>query len=138
MDAMAAQIMTVLCGTANPLIEQLQAEPRMVFNPTPPSIDIYPAELFTEALTFGERDFHFLVRARVGTAENEGGQDLLLTMMDPRAAESVARALEANPTLGGTVDDVTVFDPTGFGVFPAVAAGEGSLLGCTWPVTVLP
>lgn len=138
MDALAAQIQDVLCGTANPLIERLQVEPRMVFNPTPPSIDVYPAEVFTETIAFDEREFHFMVRVRVGTAENEGGQDLLLTMMDPRSAESVEGAILSDPTLGSTVDDISLTAQTGFGVFPAVAAGEGSLLGCTWDVTVTP
>jgi hypothetical protein len=139
MDALAEQMMDVLCGTVNPVIEQLQVEPRMVFNPTPPAIDIYPADPFTEQIAYGpgNRELMFIVRARVSTVESEGGQDLLLSMMDPREPTSVAGAVEASSTLGGVVEDVSVEGPTGFGVFPSVGT-DGNLLGCTWTVAVLP
>jgi hypothetical protein len=40
MDALAEQIGDVLCGTANPVISELQVENRLHPNPTPPAIDI--------------------------------------------------------------------------------------------------
>jgi len=138
MDALAAQIQTELCGTANPVIEQLQVEPRLVFNPTPPAIDIYPADPFTELISYGnERELNFTVRARVSTADSEGGQDLLLSMMDPMSAESLIGAVLADSTLGGKAGDVAVDGPSGFGVFPLPSGETGhSLLGCTWTVRV--
>jgi hypothetical protein len=139
MDAMASRIQSELSGTANPLIELLQVEPRYVFNPTPPTIDIYPADPFTESIGYGPGNdqFTFTVRARVSTAEHEGGQDLLLSMMDPRATTSLSGAIEEDGTLGGVVESLNVTGPTGFGLFPS-SGPEGTLLGTTWTVTVIP
>ena len=142
MDALAAQLQSQLCssGTADPLIEQLQVDGRLVFNPTPPAIDIYPSDPFQEGLTFGtgNNELFFTVRARVSTAEHEGGQDLLLSMMDPEATTSVLQAIVSNRTLSNTVERVAgVEGPSAFGVF-SDAGGTGNLLGCTWRVRVIP
>jgi hypothetical protein len=140
-DALATQLQNVLCsaGTADPLIEQLQVDGRFVFNPTPPAIDIYPADPFQEGIAFGHanNDLNFIVRARVHTADHEAGQDLLLSMMDPDATTSVALAILTDKTLGSTVGRLSVTGPSGFGVFPnASGVMDGSLLGCTWNVRV--
>lgn len=141
MDALASQIGDVLCsGTADPLIEQLQVESRLVFNPSPPSIDVYPSDPFQEALAMGagNNEIFFNVRARVSTAENEGGQDLLLSMMDPAANTSVLKAILSDRTLGNVAQISTVEGPSAFGVFPDPGSTGGSLLGCTWRVGVFP
>lgn len=140
MDALAGQIMDVLCGTADPLIEQLQVESEMLFNPSPPSIDIYPDETFTAALAFGpgNREFFFKVRARVSTADSEGGQDLLKSMMDPRDVTSVELAIISDDTLGGVVEQAKVTEQSGFGLFSSIDPDGGNLLGCTWTVRVIP
>jgi hypothetical protein len=139
MDALQKQIENVLCGTANPVIELLQVHGRLVVNPTPPAVDIYPADPFQQAFTMGTREFFFNVRARVSTAENEGGQDLLLSMMDPEAATSMSAAILSDRTLGGKVDNLKVDGPSGFGVFPVPASSSGAaLLGCTWQVEIYP
>jgi hypothetical protein len=136
-DALAAQLQDTLCGTADPLIEGLQVTAGMNLNPTPPSIDIYAAETFTERVGFDSWQLNFVVRARVSSAEHEGGQDLLDTMMDPRSENSVRAALEGNDDLGGTVDSLFVGEVSGLSVFPS-SGPEGSLMGCAWPVQVLP
>jgi hypothetical protein len=141
MDALATQIEDEIGGdgTANPVISRLQVDGRMVFNPTPPAIDVYPADPFQDALAFGKgnNELFLTVRARVTTADHEAGQDLLLSMMDPEATTSVAQAILSDRTLGNTVERVNVSaGPTAFGVFP-VPAGE-NLLGCTWTVRVIP
>jgi hypothetical protein len=141
MDAMAEQLQDALCGTANPVIEQLTVTGRFVFNPTPPHIDIYPADPFTEPIAMDyQRQMNFLVRARVSTADHEGGQDLLLSMMEPGSTTSVASAILQTGALTSLVDDVGVDGPSGFGIFPSVGADvtSGSLLGCTWTVAVIP
>lgn len=140
MDALATQIMSQLSGTANPLIENLQVDGRLIPSPTPPAIDVYPADPFQEPFTFGRgNNLLFLtVRARVTTVDNEGGQDLLLSMMDPSATTSVAKAITYDKTLGGTVGKVSVIEgPSSYGVFQD-AGGQGALLGCTWRVQVTP
>ena len=135
MDALATGIQTHLCGTANPVIRDLQVDGRLIPSPTPPAVDIYPGEPpFTEQISFGpgNREYHFTVRVRVGTADNEAGQNLLLSMMDDESAESMETALY-------TVTGVkTVEGPTGYGVFSDVGAQPISLIGCTWRVGMIP
>jgi len=140
MDALAAQIETAIGGTASPDVPFLQVEPRLVPNPTPPAVDIYPGDPFQDAAGFGRgnNDMWLTVRVRVSPVESEGGQDLLLSMMDPEAATSMAQAILGNRTLGGVVERVaTVEGPTAYGVFPDPGGG-GNLLGCTWRVRIVP
>jgi hypothetical protein len=139
MEAMANQITAALSGTADPLIEQLQVTPLLNINPTPPSIDIYPADPFQEGLAFGtvNNELRFSVRARVTTADHEAGQTLLLNMMDPAAATSLASAIASDRKLGNTVQSLSVEGPSGFGIYQD-AGGEGSLLGAVWTVRVFP
>ena len=137
MDALADQIQDELCGTANPVIVDLQVENRLHPNPTPPAIDIYPGTPFTEAIGYGHtRQYWFTVRARVSMADNEAGQDLLLSMMDNATNESVEAAIRSTKTYASAqLGDVE--GPTEFGVFPD-SGGEGNLLGCTWRVALIP
>ena len=133
MDALASQITSELSSA----IPYLQVDGRLIPSPTPPSIDVYPADPFQEQASFrpGDKTYFFTVRARVSTADSEGGQDLLLSMMDPDATTSVAKAIESDRDLGGVVGNLKVEGPSGFGVF-VDANREGNLLGCTWTVTV--
>ena len=134
MDAIAAQISTVLCGTANPVIPNLQVDGRVIpaANASPPCIDIYPSDPFTEATGFakGMKDYFFDVRARVNLADNEAGQDLLLSMMDTQSATSVEQAILSNTALsgGGTIRSVEGPRSRPF----------GDLIGCFWTVRVTP
>jgi hypothetical protein len=143
-QALATQIQTQLSplsGTADPLIQNLQVTHLMNVNPTPPSVDIYPAEEFQDAFTFGRghNQLFLMVRARVTTADSAGGQSLLLTMMDPESSTSMAMAITADRTWGGVVARASVVEgPSGFGVFPQASGDGGALLGCTWRVQVTP
>ena len=140
MQALAVQIETTLGGTASPQkVEGLSVYPLLEWNPTPPAIDVYPDTPFQEPVAFGpaNNSMNFTVRARVNTPDNEGAQELLLTMMDPRSSESVALAILADTTLGGTVEDVAVEGPSDYGVF-VEPNGGGAYLSCTWRAKVLP
>lgn len=140
-DAIAAQLTSYLIGTADPAIEHLQIDNRMIPNPTPPSIDVYPAEEFMVKAGMGKGnvELQFTVRARVGFSDNEGGQDLLLDMMERTGARSITAALESDDTLGSTVEDASVLSgPTGFSLFPVTGSTTEQLVGCTWTVRVLP
>ncbi len=140
MQALAAQIETTLGGTADPqVVEGLSVYPLLELNPTPPAIDIYPDTPFQEPLAFGNgnNSMNFTVRARVNTPDNDGAQELLLTMMDPNAQTSVALAILSDTTLGGKVDDVAVEGPSDYGVF-VEPSGAGAFLSCTWRAKVLP
>ena len=74
------------------------------------------------------------------TADHEGGQALLLSLMDPEADESLAGAIWADKTLGGQVEKAIVSSgPSGYGFFPnAYGQIDGSLLGCNWTVRIFP
>jgi hypothetical protein len=137
MEAIADQITSDL-GGATPVIAKLQVTPRLTFNPTPPAIDIYPSDPFQEQMAFGGRNVQvfFSVRARVSPADQAAGQDLLLSMMDPRADTSVVAALLSDRTLSGKVQHVHVEPPSDYGLFVDPGQQEG-LLGCVWRTGVV-
>jgi hypothetical protein len=142
-NQLQAQLATGL-GTADPLLDELQVYQRMIWNPSPPTIDMYPAPEFQEQIGMGRgnNEMFFTVRARVNTPDHEGAQDLLLAMMDPQNNLSVSAAITAagtaspSKTLDGMVESVAVEGPSDFGVF--TDPGGSSLLGCTWRVRVMP
>ena len=137
MDEMADILRAAYTG----LDVDVQVEPRLVVNPSPPCIDIYPGDSprGTESAGFNasgvDGELFFTVRARVSTADNTAGQDLLLAIMDDENDLCVAVPLSADPTLNGLVNDLFVQPGTGYGLYP-VADGS-QLLGCTFLVTVI-
>lgn len=144
MLALADQIALALTGgttspgTATPAVDGLAVNPMLVWNPSPPAIDIYPADPFQEGIAFGKgnNEMNFTIRARVNTPDHDGAQELLLSLMDPVAVTSVAAAVVDDRTLGGAVEHVAVEGPTDYGFF--VDPGGGALLGCTWRARVTP
>lgn len=118
----------------------IQVSPRRLFNPTPPSLDIYPADPFRSTDEAGYGDVSgallFTVRARVHTADTDAGQDLLLAMMDDQDALCVAQAILDEPTLNGYAQDVDVDGPTGHRMY-VDPGGDGAYLGVEWTVRVI-
>lgn len=137
MDALAAQLQSQLAG-----IPELQVDGRLIPSPTTPALDIYPGDPFMEPLAMrkGNNLFFLTVRARVSTADNEAGQDLLLSMMDMTGSTSVAQAILSSKTIGGVVSNVSITEgPSAYGVFQDTGAQDTrNLLGCTWTVRVIP
>ena len=135
--AIATQITDELGGTANPVIENLQVEDRRHPNPTPPAIDVYPGSPWTEVIGYGnQRQYWFNVRARVGTGDNESGQDLLLAMMDNETAQSVEAAIRSTKTYAGAqLGDIEALD---YGLMSDLDAQGESFLGCLWRVALIP
>lgn len=136
MQALADQIDTELADT----VADLQVEGKLVWNPTPPSVDVYPADPFQEQIGMGagNKMLRLVVRVRVNTPDHEGAQELLLSMMDARSDTSLEKAILADRTLNGKVGHVNVEGgPSEYGAF-VDPGGGGSLLGCTWTVQVLP
>jgi hypothetical protein len=118
---------------------EVQVTSTMNLNPTPPAIDIYPAEEFTEQIGFGVgvNRLNFTVRARVGTVANVEGQELLLSLMTPSGDTSLAEALtEQFLSIDGVSYPLNVTGPTGFQVYRDTGGG-GDLIGCAWTVGVL-
>jgi hypothetical protein len=119
-------------------IPDLQVAGIRLFNPTPPVVDVYPGDPFAEQTSMGyrEQEVAFTVRARVSTAENEGGQELLLQMIDSSSPLSVAAAIYADTTLGGLIGDLRVEGPSGHIVY-IDPGGAGNLLGVEWRVVMV-
>ena len=132
MDAMADQLRDVIDDVTDVAV---QVEPRWVVNPTPPCIDIYPADpssdqdlrAFTELM--GEP--LFTVRALVDMSDSTASQDLLLAFMDETDPLSIAAALEESD-LAGLAQSVDVRSRSGY---VRVVEG-GDYLGCLWQVVV--
>lgn len=131
-----------LATTLTPLIPGLQVERGLVPNPTPPAIDIFPADPFQAPLAFGigTQEIFLTVRARVNTPDHEGAQETLLDLVDPRAATSLTSAIEEDPSLGDTVEDAAVADgPTGYAYYEGPPGSVGATyLGCSWTVRITP
>lgn len=135
--ALATQIETYLGGTATPL-EGLQVVAYWNNNPTPPSIDVYPADPFQEAFRMrGDMDMRFIVRARVHTADEEAGQKVLMAMMNSSGDNSMGQAIMQDKTLGGKCGGLGIEEVGGFQLMVDVG-GEGSYLGALWTVRVVP
>ena len=135
MDALATQLETVL----GPKIDNLQVIGRMMLNPSPVTLDIYPAaDPFQEPSGFGGDDVmvNLVVRARVSPVDHEGGQDILLSLMDWSADTSVVQAVASDRTLGGEIQSALCDPPSDFAAF-VEPGGQVALLGCTWNVRVI-
>lgn len=137
MDELAAQIRDALDDVTDVAV---QVEPRIVLNPTPPVIDMYPGdpsmdpELRAFADTVGGE--LLTVRARVSTADHTAGQDLLLALMDDEDPLSVMLAIKDDKTLNGYAADVDIRERSGYITF-IDSVSDASLLGCTWQVVVI-
>lgn len=131
-QAIADQISSTLSG-----VDDLQVQPSMMWNPTPPAIDIYPGDPFFADIAYGQvSELGFVIRARVATPDREGAQNLLFSFMDPESTSSIRAAMFADPTLDGKAENSYCGPPSEFGFF--TDPGGSALLGCTWLLTVLP
>lgn len=122
----------------NSRIPELQVGSQMLFTPTPPAIDLYPADPFQEQADFGPlvRTALFTVRARVSTIDSDGGQTLLLGLLDPAAPESVTAALTADPTFAGACQTSMVEGPSGYIQYTDPVGQSQNLLGAEWRLHV--
>jgi len=118
-------------------VVELQVSPRLLVNPTPPAIDIYPADPSQEDAAFGPFSSltHWTVRARVTTVDHDANQDILLDLLEPYGSTSVRAAVLADKTLGGLAEGMAVDPPSGMTVYPALE-GTASYLGCEWRVRI--
>lgn len=120
----------------------IQVETGYVFNPSPPTIDVFPGRFVRDrdSAAFASEEgpfdggYFFTVRARIHTADTTESQRLLAQMMDDTSDLCIAAALYSDPTLNGHADDIDIRDVTGFNAYPS---GEGDLLGFEFTVLVL-
>lgn len=76
----------------------------------------------------------FAVRFLVGRADEVVGEERLAAAMNPDGADSLAAALESDPTLGGVCETVAAVSASRLGVY---AYGETDYLGVELTVDVL-
>ena len=128
-----AETMQEIASALEPIsaqIEGLQVYPYLLSNPTPPALDIYPGAPFQTGAGFGvgQSQVWFTIRARVSTADQEAGMELLLRMMDPNDPASVEAAIAE--TAAVTPEGVSEFRE-----YVEDTASNGRLLGCEWRVS---
>jgi hypothetical protein len=141
LEAAADQIRTVMAADSDWYV---QVEPVMVLNPTPPVIDMYPADPSNDSASgsYGStyeqiaEGFWVNIRARVNPNDNVANQELLLELMDPASDTSVVQALYDDPTLGGVVADVNLDSTSGFVLVPKVD-GSAVHVGVIWRFLIL-
>src|SRR5262245_59500260 len=119
-------------------VDGLQVHPYMNPNPTPPSIDIFPADPFQDPEGFSaSKRLYFTVRARASAADQEtSGQLALLQLLEPTGPTSVEEALCWNG-LGGVVGSVTVAaeSPSGYRLY--ADPGGVTTIGVEWRLEVM-
>lgn len=125
------ELLEDVAAALQPLTEEMEGlsiYPHWTDNPTPPAIDIYPANPFQVGAGFGAGNnrVFLTVRARAGMADPASGQTTLLRLLDPDDPASVEVALK---------DVVTVADVTGFTQYADDAPANERLLGCEWRTT---
>lgn len=99
--------------------------------PTPPSIWVYPEDITYHPSSSDVWCVQAVVSANV---LEQAAQQRLATLLGTEAG-SVVAAVEAEPTLDGTVDDVIVVEAKGFQVFDLPALGVA--LGSTWTLNIV-
>jgi hypothetical protein len=141
LEELAATLQAAADADPEPYVADMQIGALRNFNPTPPTIDIYPGDPSRDTFdtaAFNEigGELDITVRARVSTADNQAGQQLLLRFMDDDDDMSIAGTLMEDQTLNGLASSVYVDGFTGFELHDGAADG-GPLLGVRWHVRLL-
>lgn len=136
LTAMADQIRDAL--DISPLT--VQVEPTYILNPSPLTIDLYPADLTLDSPTASYGDlggYIITARARINTSDFDAAYDVLLSLLDDQDILSLVQALYDDATLGGITMDVDLREQTGLRAYEH-PSGEGAHLGCQWTFVAIP
>ena len=121
---------------SNPTI---QVERGFVLNPSPPVIDVHVTDPARDINVGGFGDigaYQITVRARVLTADNDAGQDLLISFMDDTDDLCIPLFLLDEPTLNGKAASLDLVAVSGHRAYER--ADGGADLGCQWDFVVTP
>lgn len=137
LDEMVSQVSSGLSA----LPWEVQVARGMLLNPTPPAVDIYvtdPARDFTTA-AFGDvaGAYQITVRARVETADNDAGQDLLISFMDDTDEFCIPLTVLSDPTLNGKAASTNLVAVSGHRAYE-LPDGINAHLGAQWDFVVTP
>jgi hypothetical protein len=132
---MVAELRQALAAALRAGLTGVQVSPYMTSSPTAPSAFLFPSTVdYDQAFGRGLDEYAFQLQAFVGEVSDVGAQTTLDRMLEPSGAGSVKAAVEADPTLGGLVDDVTVTRFEGYRRF--AVEGRGVVLGAEWSIRI--
>lgn len=105
MSATLTQARAAVASQLSAAITGWQIVAYMLALPTPPAIDVRPGpEQFDQAMAGGLDEQTLLIRAMISYAADLGAQSKLDSVLG-RGAGTIKSAIEADPTLGGVVED---------------------------------
>jgi hypothetical protein len=117
-------------------IDGLHVTAYLISKPLLPAAEIEPAgTTYDIAGSRGLDRWKFLVRVFVGLTSDKHAQQRLDLMLAGSGDGSVKEAIEADTTLGGTVDDLRVTSVSGYRIYGAEKASP--VLGAEWAIEVL-
>lgn len=104
-----AAVRSAMASTLDAAIAGVQVNAYALAQPTPPGIQILPPGVqYDRTFQPGLDEWTFIVQAFVSLSADIGSQKLLDSLCAPSGAGSVKDALEADRTLGGTVQALWV------------------------------
>jgi methylmalonyl-CoA mutase N-terminal domain/subunit len=113
---------------------QDRAYPYPTPNPSTPCAVVVPAPTeFERTYASDDPEQTWTVRVLVGRGDDRSAAQRLYAYLDPTGASSIKAAIEADPTLGGTCDEVWV---QGFEEPSIFNYDTGALLGVDFTVIV--
>lgn len=96
-------------ATALSTIPDVQVSARVLSSPTLPTVWVKPGEIgYHAAMGNGHHNKTMVIEALAALTTDQGAQEVLDRMCEDTGTYSVKAAVEADPTLGGVVDDATV------------------------------
>lgn len=134
--SLLSNIRDAMADALDDAFPHVQVSANALSNPSPPAIQIVPGE--SARLAMGDaRRVSLVVTPFVAFVDDIGSQQELdgMILNDPADAPDVQSALEANPTLGGLVDDLFVGDNIGYRVL--LRPDNTAFLTTDFNVTVL-
>lgn len=109
----------------------------MLALPQPPAIDIRPGSAtFDSAMSRGNDELEFIIRAMVAFNSDQGAQVKLDTLLDTTTSSAIKTVIESDRTLGGVVSYVQVRERAPYQGL--TVEGQPPILGVEFTVLVLP
>lgn len=123
-------------GTVLATIPDLRVYPRLSGQINPPAAVIAPGTgpFLTYRTSNTSHDLDLAVTVFVGRGNDRTADEQLSAYIADSGSQSIYAAVDADSTLGGTVDDAWVTQAQDWGVF---VFGDVSYLGCVFGVQVL-
>ena len=119
------------------VISGYQAVPYLLAAPVTPHLCVFPDEIrYNQSLAEGDASWWVTIQAFAALLSDQGAQQKLDPLLAPSGPQSVKQAAEAEPTLGGVIDDVHVESCTGYRVY-ARPGGPEPVLGAEWRVRLI-